>query len=100
MATSTHMWPTMQVASDVAGPVQGNYTYHDYAALPANGQRYEVVGGVLYVVPSAGEVHQFANGWIFYYVFGYLGLSGGYLPPLEYLVVNLLCHRPAYPVWL
>lgn len=31
----------------VPGPPQGSWTYDDYAALPDDGQRYEIVNGVL-----------------------------------------------------
>src|SRR5258708_32562971 len=31
----------------VPGPPQGSWTYEDYAALPADGRRYEIVNGKL-----------------------------------------------------
>jgi Uma2 family endonuclease len=45
-------------ANWVAGPQQGQWTYADFAALPADGQRYEVVSGVLYMSPSPNVEHQ------------------------------------------
>lgn len=33
-------------------------TYEDYAALPDDGKRYELVDGELYVTPSANTAHQ------------------------------------------
>ena len=42
----------------VAGPKRGQWTYADYAAVPEDGQRYEVVSGVLYMSPSPNVEHQ------------------------------------------
>jgi Uma2 family endonuclease len=47
-------------ASGVAGPAQGCWTYEDYAALPADGNRYEIIDGVLYVTPAPNTAHQAA----------------------------------------
>jgi Uma2 family endonuclease len=33
-------------------------TYDDYAALPDDGARYELLAGELYVTPSPSTVHQ------------------------------------------
>jgi Uma2 family endonuclease len=45
-------------ADHMPGPEQGHWTYKDYAALPDGGHRYEIVDGVLYMVPSPNEWHQ------------------------------------------
>jgi Uma2 family endonuclease len=45
-------------ADGVAGPKQGQWTYADYAAIPEDGHRYEVVSGVLYMSPSPNVEHQ------------------------------------------
>ena len=43
----------------VPGPKQGEWTYSHYAALPEDGQRYEVIDGVLYYMTPAPSVwHQ------------------------------------------
>lgn len=42
----------------VPGPPQGRWTYDDYAALPDDGHRYEIVDGVLYMSPSPDFFHQ------------------------------------------
>jgi Uma2 family endonuclease len=42
----------------VAGPRQGRWTYQDYATIPENGHRYEVVNGVLYMSPAPNVWHQ------------------------------------------
>ncbi len=41
-------------------PPQGQWTYEDYARLPDDGWRYEVIKGVLYMSPSPRERHQYA----------------------------------------
>lgn len=42
----------------VSGPLQGFWTYDDYAALPDDGNRYEIVNGVLVMAPSPSPSHQ------------------------------------------
>ena len=41
-------------------PPQGQWTYDDYARLPDDGWRYEVIKGVLYMSPSPRKRHQYA----------------------------------------
>lgn len=45
-------------ADDVPGPPQGCWTYDDYAAIPDDGRRYEVIEGVLYIMPGPRRAHQ------------------------------------------
>ncbi len=52
-------------ANHIKGPEQGAWTYTDYAALPDDGIRYEVVDGVLFMTPSPGKGHQDAAGEIY-----------------------------------
>ncbi len=40
------------------GPPQGAWTYADYAALPDDGNRYEIINGVLYMTPAPNSDHQ------------------------------------------
>ncbi len=47
-------------ADHVPGPPQGQWTYKDYAALPDDGKRYEILEGVLYVAPAPEIPHQTA----------------------------------------
>jgi Uma2 family endonuclease len=42
-------------------PAQGAWTYEDYVRLPDDGNRYEVIRGVLYVTPSPVPEHQFSS---------------------------------------
>ena len=50
--------PVVTVAAPLVGPPQGRWTYADYAALPADGNRYEIIAGVLYMTPVPGTGHQ------------------------------------------
>ena len=47
-AKSSHTWP----------PSQGEWTYADYARLPENGFRYEVIEGELFMSPAPRPNHQ------------------------------------------
>ncbi len=44
---------TVTPADWVPGTPQGSWTYEAYAALPDDGQRYEVVQGVLIMSPPS-----------------------------------------------
>jgi len=50
--------PVVTVAAPLIGPPQGRWTYADYAALPDDGNRYEIIAGVLYTTPAPGAGHQ------------------------------------------
>jgi Uncharacterized protein conserved in cyanobacteria len=50
--------PVVTVAAPLIGPPQGRWTYADYAALPDDGNRYEIIAGVLYMTPAPGTGHQ------------------------------------------
>jgi len=56
--TSPERVPMVMPADHMAGPEQGHWTYKDYAALPDDGHRYEIVDGVLYMAPSPNRSHQ------------------------------------------
>ena len=45
-------------ANNIPGPGQGRWTYTHYATIPDNGQRYEVVDGVLFMTPAPSIPHQ------------------------------------------
>jgi Uma2 family endonuclease len=55
-------------ANHIPGPKQGEWTYSHYAALPDDGNRYEIIDGVLYMAPSPDTFHQDITGWIYYYL--------------------------------
>ena len=50
---------TVVHASHVPGSEQGHWTYEAYAQLPeAEGFRYEIIEGVLYIAPAPGPYHE------------------------------------------
>jgi Uma2 family endonuclease len=56
--TSSGRVPMVMPADHMPGPEQGHWIYKDYAALPDDGHRYEIVDGVLYIAPSPNRSHQ------------------------------------------
>jgi Uma2 family endonuclease len=46
-------------AREQSWPAQGEWTYEDYSRLPDDGQRYEIIEGVLYVTAAPSFDHQF-----------------------------------------
>jgi Uma2 family endonuclease len=63
-------------ADHMHGAEQGQWTYRDYAALPDDGHRYEIVDGVLYMAPSPNEWHQNATLEIASYLRTHVKLTG------------------------
>ncbi len=63
-------------ANHVPGPKQGCWTYDHYLALPDDGQRYEIVDGVLYMAPSPTPEHQNVVLWIAHYLLIHVKLTG------------------------
>jgi Uma2 family endonuclease len=60
----------------VPGPPQGSWTYEDYAALTDDGQRYEIVNGVLLMAPSPTPDHQSITLRLSHYLFAHIELVG------------------------
>jgi Uma2 family endonuclease len=56
-------------AASVKGPPQGQWTYADWETLPDDGNRYEVIDGVIYMSTAPSSFHQ----WIIMHLYGYLG---------------------------
>lgn len=85
-------------ADHVPGPKQGEWTYSHYAALPEDGNRYEIVDGVLYMAPpSPTGWHQIAAGRLYYYLTTYVtfaGLGEAYIAPFD---VELAPHTVVQP---
>src|SRR5438874_2350731 len=69
MSMASDRLPIVTTADNVPGPKQGRWTYKDYAALPDNGQHYEIVNGVLFMTPAPNISHQDAVGRFFLYLF-------------------------------
>src|SRR5579884_1016800 len=73
----------------VVGPPQGEWTYREYAALPDDGNRYEVVCGVLYMAPSPGQWHQEAVVEITHHLYmavQLVGLGKVYVAPFDVIL--------------
>jgi Uma2 family endonuclease len=60
MTTTQDVLPVVVRADNVSGPAQGCWNYETYAAIPDDGQRYEVIDGVLYMTPAPNIAHQSA----------------------------------------
>jgi Uma2 family endonuclease len=75
-AEATGSLPVVVRADWVPGPPQGQWTYADYAALPEDGNRYEIVEGVLYVAPAPLMAHQGAGRWFTYHLTAHVQLAG------------------------
>ncbi len=70
----------------VPGALQGQWTYEDYAAIPEDGYRYEVVNGVLYMSPSPNVPHQGSLARFLYYLLThveFVGLGRVFTGPLD-----------------
>jgi Uma2 family endonuclease len=90
-------------ANWVPGPKQGEWTYHHYAALPDDGQRYEIIDGVLYMAPSPTEAHQDAVLWLAHYLLIHVkiaGLGQVYVAPFDVELAPKLVVQPDVTVVL
>jgi Uma2 family endonuclease len=75
MATTEGLSAVVQ-ADWVPGPQQGQWTYEDYAAIPEDGHRYEVVNGVLYMSPAPNLGHQGSVARFVYYLLTHVEFVG------------------------
>ena len=84
--TTTERLSVATPADWVPGPEQGFWTYDDYAALPDDGQRYEIVNGVLVMAPAPTPEHQDIVGMIFHYLLihvKFAGLGRVFMAPID-----------------
>lgn len=58
MPTTVDVLPAVVPADQAPGPPQGRWAYAGYAGLPDDGQRYELIDGILYMAPAPGTSHQ------------------------------------------
>lgn len=68
--------PMVVTADDVPGAPQGKWTYAAYAAIPDDGHRYEIIKGVLYILPAPNIGHQKSNGRFFHYLLVQVEFAG------------------------
>ncbi len=68
MTATIEYVPVGAPADHVGGAAQGQWTYTTYAAVPDDGQRYEVMDGILYTVPTRDTAHQAASALIATYL--------------------------------
>ena len=59
-----------ETAPVVHGPPQGHWTYADWEKLGADGNRYEIIDGVLYMTTAPSSFHQ----WIIQQLVEYIGI--------------------------
>jgi Uma2 family endonuclease len=86
MTTTSERLPVVSPASNMPGPRQGQWKYNDYAALPDDGQHYEIVNGVLYMTPSPSIAHQEAAFEIASYLRAHVksaGLGRVFMSPVD-----------------
>jgi Uma2 family endonuclease len=78
--------PITTPANNVLGPEQGHWTYDDYASIPDDGKRYQVVKGVLFMSPAPNRWHQQTVGRIFRYLSTHIedtGMGKVYIAPFD-----------------
>ncbi len=56
--TLSATYPTLP--TDQSWPAQGDWTYEDFLRLPDDGNRYEIIDGVLYMTDAPDPEHQYA----------------------------------------
>jgi Uma2 family endonuclease len=71
MAMTSDQLPMITRADWVPGPGQENWTYDNYCTL-SDGRRYEIVNGVLYLIPTPWVLHQRTVGEMFIHLFDYV----------------------------
>jgi Uma2 family endonuclease len=74
--TTTEGLSVVTPADWIPGPRQGSWTYDDYAELPDDGQRYEIVNGVLLMAPAPSPDHQSITLRLSHYLFVHVELAG------------------------
>jgi Uma2 family endonuclease len=79
------VFPVFSEVSGISGPPQGQWTRADWEKLPDDGNRYEIINGVLYMSTAPSSFHQ----WIikrFFVAFGLpaeeRGLAYVYMAPI------------------
>ncbi|PDW03229.1 Uma2 family endonuclease [Candidatus Viridilinea mediisalina] len=68
--------PATSPADQIPGPPQGQWTYADYALIQAEGVRYELISGVLYMTPAPSTSHQSVSNLLATYLTLHVQLVG------------------------
>jgi Uma2 family endonuclease len=68
--------PPLQLFEESPWPEQGQWTYEDYLRLPDDGNRYEIIEGVLYMVNAPGYDHQYAVSELHLQMGGFVKANG------------------------
>lgn len=76
MTTAEEKLAIVVPADQVSGPKQGYWSYDDYAALADDGERYEVVDGVLLMAPAPNPMHQSISGRLYFNLYQHVDLNG------------------------
>lgn len=76
MALHPEPLPMVTTVNNPPGPEQGHWTYEDYARLPEDGKRYEIMNGFLLMTPSPTGSHQDAAFEIASYLRVHIKLTG------------------------
>ena len=63
-------------ANHVPGSRQGEWTYDSYTTLSNDGKQYEIIDGVLYMVPAPNDFHQEIVALIISYLIPYIKHTG------------------------
>lgn len=95
--TTVEKPPLIMLADGVPGPRQGEWTYKDYKAIPDDGKRYEIVNGVLLLMPSPSRSHQKIVGEIFSYLRTHVQLADlgeVYLSPFDVALAPKTVFQP------
>ena len=74
-------------------PVQGQWTYADYARLPDDGMRYEVIRGELFMSPAPRPLHQVVITLISYFLVEFLRvnrLGKSFVSPIDVVLPKQL----------
>ncbi len=96
-ATEPSIFITPTRANHVLGPRQGHWTYANYATLPEDGNRYELVDGVLYMTPAPNLWHQKITFEIASYLRTYVSLTGlgeVFIPPTDVQLAPNMVFQP------
>jgi len=76
MTSAIDILPVVAPADHVPGPPQGRWTAAAYDALPDDGNRYEIIDGVLYMAAPPTPEHQDVSRWLVYYLTTHVHLPG------------------------